>query len=94
MAAPPKLILQGDDIVIKTQDSKEYPSFHIYEIFPMVDKGERLILLRGHEALYRDVKNEFRLNIKVIKEDDSIAGYKIFWVDPDLKRTELKLERE
>lgn len=94
MAAPPRLILDGDDIIIKTQNSKENPSFSIYEIFPMVDKGDRVILLKGHEGLYREVKNEFRLSIRVIKEDDSIAGYKIFWVDPDNTKTEMKLERQ
>ncbi|HTH57079.1 MAG TPA: hypothetical protein VL728_13610 [Cyclobacteriaceae bacterium] len=93
MAGPPRLILQGDNILVRTQNSKEYPSFFIYEIFPMFDEGDRVILLRGYEAMYRDVKNEFKVNITNIKAD-SISAYKIYWVDPDLKKTELKLERE
>lgn len=93
MAAPPRLILQGDEILVKTQNSKEYPSFLIYEILPTIDEGDRLILLKGHEAMYRDNKNEFRVSVKRIKAD-SIIDYKIYWVDPDNKRTEVKLERE
>ena len=94
MAAPPRLILRGDDIIVKTQNSKENPSYTIYEIFPMVDKGDRVILLKGHEGLNRVPQNEFKLSIRVIEEDDSIAGYRIFWVDPDNSKTEMKLERE
>jgi hypothetical protein len=93
MAAPPKLILQGEEVVIRTENSTEYKSFFIYEILPTIDEGDKTILLKGHEAMWRDKKNEFRLTFRNIKHD-SITAYKIFWVDPDNKRTELKLERE
>jgi hypothetical protein len=93
MSAPPRLILNGDEILIKTKNSKEYTSFFIYEILPTFDEGSRAILLKGHESMGRESKSEFKISIKNIKQD-SISAYKIYWVDPDNTRTELKLEKE
>lgn len=91
MAAPPRLIVQGNQILIKTETSKENPSFTLYEILPTIDEGERSILLKGHEGMYRDPMSEFIVKVTRIKPD-SLALYKIFWVDPDNSKTQLKFE--
>lgn len=90
MAAPPRLILKGEDLLVMTENSKEYPSFFIYEVLSEIDKGSKCVLLNGNEAMYRDLKKEYRVSVKSIK--DSLFAYKFFWLDPDKKRTQLTLE--
>jgi len=90
MAAPPKLVLKGEEILITTTSSKEYPSFTIFEVLSEIDGPAKIVFLRGKEAMYRDLKNEYKMNVKSIK--DSISAYKFIWLDPDKKRTELTLE--
>lgn len=91
MPAPPQLTIKGNEILVKTQTSKDNPSFTLYEILPTIDEGERSILLKGHEGMYRDPKNEFSVKVTRIKAD-SLPLYKIFWVDPDNTKTLLKVE--
>jgi hypothetical protein len=91
MSSPPRLRLDKDDILINTTRSKEYPDFTIYEILPTVDEGAKVILLKGHEARQRNFVKEFRITVR--NKQDSIKMYKLFWVDPDNKKTALQIDQ-
>ncbi|MBI1770628.1 MAG: hypothetical protein HYR67_19845 [Bacteroidetes bacterium] len=91
MASPPILRLKGDGILITTANSKENTAFKIYEIQPTIDEGSKIILLKGLESMGKELKTEFHVTLGNMKQD-SVSAYKIYWVDPDNKRTELRIE--
>lgn len=91
MIAPPKVKLVGDEFVIKTERSLENPNFTIYEVIPTLDEGEKLILLKGHQSMGRESTGEFRVKIKDWKHD-SLEVCRVFWVDPDNSKTQIRLE--
>ena len=91
MASPPILRLKGDGLFITTTDSKENVGFVIYEIQPTIDEGAKVILLKGLEATGRETTHEFKIGLDNMKQD-SISAYKIYWIDPDNKKTELRIE--
>ena len=92
LVVPPRVTLNGGDIILTIGNSTENPSFKIYEIQPNIDEGEKIILLKVHAGMGREAKKEFRIRINNIKQD-SVSDYKIFWIDPDNKKTELPIER-
>ena len=93
LAVPPVVTLNGDDIVVTIGNSTENPSFKIYEIQPTIDEGSKLILLKVHAGMGREPQKKFRIRLSNIRQD-SISDYKIYWIDPDNKKTELPLVKK
>ena len=91
MASPPVLRLRGDGLIITAANSTEYTAFRIYEIQPTIDEGSKIIYLKGLESMGREIKTEFEVSLGKMKQD-SISAYRIYWVDPDNKKTELRIE--
>ena len=88
MSSSPTIAWQGNDLIVRTQNSKENSSLLIYKIKSTVDDDKRIILLRGYQAVGKELKTEFKLEFKS-RNATQLKGYKIYWVDPDGVRTEL-----
>lgn len=92
MSSEPKLTWNGQEFLIETRNSKENSALLIYKIKSTVDNENNLILLRGLQAVGKKYQTEFKVDLKDINSD-KLVNYKIYWVDPDNKRTELKINK-
>lgn len=91
MSSEPRVNWDKGELVVRTGNSKENSALLIYEIEPTVDQADKVILLRGLEAAGKEFRNEFRLRLTEV-DVDKVSDYRIYWVDPDDKRTELRIE--
>jgi formyltetrahydrofolate synthetase len=91
MASSPKVSVHADELIIKTENSKENSALSIYDIQATVDNTDKVILLKAYQAAGQEFKTEFRVKLKGI-DKDNFADYKIYWVDPDNRRTEIKID--
>src|SRR5215203_2076116 len=90
MGTHPKVSFNANELIITTENSKENSALSIYDIQATVDNTAKGIFLKGYQAAGKEFKTEFRVKIKGINADD-LKLYKIYWVDPDDKRTEIKI---
>jgi hypothetical protein len=93
MMSEPKVSWDNGELLVRTENSKENSALLIYEIEPAVDQTDKVILLRGLEAAGKKFRTEFRLKLKDVNPD-KLSDYRIYWVDPDNKRTELRIKTE
>ena len=91
MGSEPKIKWVGQELIVETENSRENSALLIYSIEPTIDKEDNQILLYGFQAAGKEYRTEFRMTIEGVPIDKH-GDYKIFWVDPDGKRTELQIE--
>jgi hypothetical protein len=91
MFTAPKLSVERDGLLIRTENSKENSALLIYEIRPTIDQTNKVILLKGFHAPGKELQTDFRVKLEDIDLNE-LSNYKIYWVDPDDKRTELRIE--
>ena len=89
MPSEPKINWVNGELIVRTENSKENSALLMYKIQATVDPANKVILLKGFEAVGKKFRNEFRLKIKNVNSE-KVSDYKIYRVDPDNKRTELK----
>lgn len=90
MPSPPSIRWDRGQLVVQTENSIENSALSIYEIQSTVNHADKVILLKGLQALGKEYKREFRLALDGVNPD-SASMYRIYWVDPDDKRTELRV---
>jgi hypothetical protein len=90
MLKPPIIELAETGLIINTENSIVNSTLLIYSIEKELDLKKKEIILKGFQASGKKFKNEFKisLNKKVL---ENIATFKIYWVDPDNKKNELKI---
>lgn len=91
MFSKPTIHWNKDELIINTVNSKENSALLIYKIEPTVNTSENTLLLKGYQAVGKEFRTEFKFSLKDlgIKESDE---YKVYWVDPDGKQSEVKVE--
>jgi hypothetical protein len=91
MSKIPEIELKNVNLIVKTENSKENSALLIYTIRRKIDTEKKEIYLKGYQAAGKKYRNEFEIKLdKKIAAD--IDNYKVYWIDPDNKRNELKIK--
>lgn len=88
MPTKPTVQIGYNMITVNTVNSSENSALSIYKIEYAINTTEKIIELRGYQALNKDLNNVFEIPIKEAL-GAKLDGYRYFWVDPDNTRTEL-----
>jgi ERCC4-type nuclease len=90
MFNPPVIELTQQGLTVRTENSKDNSALLIYKIDADINSKKKEINLIATQAVKKKYQNNF--TIKLPKEvNDSIASYRIFWIDPDGKKNELSI---
>ena len=91
MFQPPVIKISKSGLQITTENSKKNSALLIYKIEATENFETSEIYLRGFQALGKEYKNKFQINLdnSVV---ENIGNYKIFWLDPDNIKHELKMK--
>jgi hypothetical protein len=89
MYKPPLIGIYQDVLQVSTENSIENSALLIYKIEVTINSDNKEIYLKGFQAAKKKYINkfQFKLDKDVIK---NISVYKIFWVDPDNNKHEIK----
>ena len=90
MISPPIIILTEKGLNIRTENSKVNSALSIYSLKNEIDIEKKEIIINGFQSYGKKYRNEFKINLEK-KVRENIANFRIYWIDPDNKKNELKI---
>ena len=82
-----------DKLLLQTGNSKTNSAYLISAVRAKADAAKKELYLTGLQASRKDFKDKFEIDLKKLGISN-IQDYKIIWVDPDHKYTNLPLARD
>lgn len=82
----------NDKLILQTGNSKTHSAYLIYEVKAKADITKKELYITGMQAIHKDYKDRFEIDLKKLGITN-IQDYKIIWIDPDKKQTNLQLEK-
>ena len=92
MGTTPILTIDKNVLTITTTNSRANSSLLIYEINLAANKLKNEIYLSANQATGKRNKNIFTFKLSEYKIYNA-NNYVFYWIDPDMKTTELKIVR-
>lgn len=89
MATTPKLTITDNTITIEIKNSIRNSALMLYKIETEVNKENKELILRGHQAINRKYKDKFILELDKLGIDD-IEVWTVNWIDRDGSKHELR----
>jgi len=93
MPIHPSLKLSKNLLTVKTSNSIKNSALLIYKINISVDQNKKEVYLSADQALAKDYKETFTLELSKYKINEPTA-YSFYWLDPDKKTTKLDILTE
>lgn len=75
-------------IIVNTDNSNKNSALLIYKLDYSIDTVEKTIDLRAFQAVNKDYKNTFEIQINGLTKLE-LEKYKYYWIDPDNNKTEI-----
>lgn len=91
MFSLPIIELTENGLKIKTENSKENSALLIFNIQTEIDIESKEIRLKGFQAAGKKYREEFKIELEN-EVLENIKDYRIFWIDPDNRKNELKIK--
>ena len=88
---PPRLTIENENLVIETRNSIQNSALLIYDLQLETDQQKFELYITGLQAVNKKYKKRFDFKLSDYKISD-IKKWTIYWIDPDQKRTEIKLK--
>jgi len=85
---PTIMILEGK-IILKTNNSKENSALLIYRIDFNIDTINKVIEIKGFQAINKKYKTTFELDLRKIAKEQ-LDNYQYVWIDPDKNRNRIE----
>lgn len=82
------MILEGK-IILKTNNSKENSALLIYRIDFNIDTINKVIEIKGFQAINKKYKTTFELDLRKIAKEQ-LDNYQYVWIDPDKNRNRIE----
>lgn len=79
-------------LVIQTGNLKNHAAYLVYDIHVKADYSTKQLLLTGFQKQKKENKDRFEIDLNKLGIKN-IQDYKIIWVDPDGKNTNLQLQK-
>ncbi|HBX53582.1 MAG: hypothetical protein A2275_06520 [Bacteroidetes bacterium RIFOXYA12_FULL_35_11] len=83
---------EKNKLVLYTGNSKDHSAYLIYDVTAKADKSKKELHISAWQAPKKENKDRFEIDIQKLGISD-IQDYKIIWLDPDGKSTNLQLEK-
>ncbi len=83
LSKKPSIQIEENLITITIGNSTQNSALVIYKIDYSIDKNSKHINLKGFQALKKEYKDTFEIEINGVKLNE----YKFHWTDPDNKKT-------
>ncbi len=83
---------EKNKLVLFTGNSKEHSAYLIYDVTAKADKAKKELVISAWQAPKKENKDRFEIELNKMGINN-IQDYKIIWLDPDGKATNLQLEK-
>lgn len=79
-------------LILHTGNSKNHSAYLIYDVQAKADNTNKTLFLTAFQAPKKENKDHFEIDLKKLGVIN-ITEYKIIWVDPDGKNTNVQLQK-